>query len=115
MARRTLPQNSAQAYYPGDAYVDVVGDDLYDIRGKAEWAAADALYEAHPKKPFSFPEWGLWGLDDPDFVKTMAAFVRTHPRVEMLAYFESKPGSIYDLGTKPKSAKAYRELIAPLG
>jgi hypothetical protein len=34
-----LPGNSAQAYYPGDAYVDVVGNDLYYIRGKAEWAA----------------------------------------------------------------------------
>ena len=28
-----VPGNSAQAYYPGDAYVDVVGDDLYDIPG----------------------------------------------------------------------------------
>ena len=34
-----IPGNSAQAYYPGDAYVDVVGDDLYDLRGKAEWDA----------------------------------------------------------------------------
>src|SRR5581483_751481 len=51
-----VPRNSAQAYYPGDAYVDVVGDDLYDIRGKAEWAAADALYKAHTTKPFAFPE-----------------------------------------------------------
>ena len=50
-----IPGNSAQAYYPGDAYVDVVGDDLYDIRGKAEWDAAKALYKAHPGKPFSFP------------------------------------------------------------
>jgi len=37
------PGNRAQAYYPGDAYVDVVGNDLYDIRFKAEWAANDAL------------------------------------------------------------------------
>jgi hypothetical protein len=38
-----LPGNTAQAYYPGDAYVDVVGDDLYDIRGHgATWKAADA-------------------------------------------------------------------------
>ena len=32
-----LPGNTAQAYYPGDAYVDVVGNDLYNIGGKAEW------------------------------------------------------------------------------
>lgn len=110
-----LPGNSAQAYYPGDAYVDVVGDDLYDIRGKAEWPAAAALYKAHPGKPFAFPEWGLWGIDDPAFVEKMATFVKTHGRTEMLAYFESVPGSVFDLASKPKSKAAYRRLISPLG
>jgi hypothetical protein len=107
--------NSAQAYYPGDAYVDVVGDDLYDIRGKAEWPAAEVLYRAHPSKPFAFPEWGLWGVDDPDFVIKMGSFVRSHPRVELLAYFESAPGSVFDLATKPKSRAAYRTYISTLG
>jgi len=110
-----LPGNSAQAYYPGDAYVDVVGNDLYDIRGKAEWAANERLYKAHPRKPYSFPEWGLWGIDDPAFVKKMGQFVRTHPRTEMLAYFESVPGSIFDLATKPQSKAAYRQVITTLG
>jgi hypothetical protein len=110
-----LPGNSAQAYYPGDAYVDVVGDDLYDIRGKAEWPAAEALYRAHPSKPFSFPEWGLWGIDDPAFVRKMAQFVRTHRRVELIAYYNSKPGSIFDLESKPASRAAYRAAILPLG
>jgi hypothetical protein len=41
--------------------------------------------------------------------------VKTHRRTEMLAYFESVPGSIFDLGTKPKSRAAYRALITPLG
>jgi hypothetical protein len=110
-----VPGNSAQAYYPGDAYVDVVGDDLYDIGGKAEWPAAAALYNAHPSKPFGFPEWGLWGLDDPGFVRTMAQFVRSHPRVRLLAYFNSEAGSTFDLATKPLSRAAYRSLIVPLG
>jgi hypothetical protein len=110
-----IPGNSAQAYYPGDAYVDVVGDDIYDIRGKAEWDAANALYKAHPRKPFSFPEWGLWGVDDPVFVKTMGTFVRTHKRTEMLAYFDAVPGSVFDLATKPASRAAYRQYITTLG
>jgi hypothetical protein len=110
-----VPGNAAQAYYPGDAYVDVVGDDLYDIGGKAEWAAADALYRAHPNKPFSFPEWGLWGLDDPGFVEEMARFVATHPRTELIAYYSGRPGSIFDLASKPRSLAAYRHVIAPLG
>lgn len=110
-----IPGNSAAAYYPGDAYVDVVGNDLYDQKGKAEWDANEALYKAHPGKPYSFPEWGLWGLDDPDFVRHMGQFVRTHPRTEMLSYFESVPGSIFDLETKPKSRAAYRAVITTLG
>jgi len=110
-----VPGNAAQAYYPGDNYVDLVGNDLYDIKGKAEWGANEALYKAHPSKPYSFPEWGLWGIDDPAFVKKMADFVRTHKRTEMLAYFESVPGSIFDLQTKPLSKTAYRRYITPLG
>ena len=110
-----VPGNRAQAYYPGDAYVDVVGNDLYDIGFKAEWAANDRLYKAHPNKPYAFVEWGLWGIDDPEFVRHMATFVRTHGRVELLSYFNAKRGSIFDLASKPKSLAAYRSLIPKLG
>ena len=107
--------NSASAYYPGPAYVDVVGNDLYHIRGKAMWSAADALYRAYPRKPHAFPEWGLWGLDDPAFIRRMATFVRTHPRVELISFYESERGSIFDLASKPRSRAAYRCYITPLG
>lgn len=110
-----LPGNSAAAYYPGDRYVDVVGNDLYFIRGKAEWAANERLYKAHPSKPYAFPEWGLWGLDNPGFVEQMARFARTHKRLELLAYYNGRPGSVWDLGSKPNARAAYRRLIAPLG
>jgi hypothetical protein len=111
-----VPGNSAQAYYPGDAYVDVVGNDLYDIRGHgATWKAAEALYRAHPSKPYAFPEWGIWGFDDPQFVRDMAKFVRTHKRVEFVAYNSGRPGSPWDLANKPASRAAYRALITPLG
>jgi hypothetical protein len=110
-----IAANSAQAYYPGDAYVDVVGNDLYDIRGKAEWAAAEALYSAHPGKPYSFPEWGLWGIDDAGFVSQMAQFVRSHSRTELIGYYSGQTGSIFDLASKPRSLAAYRQLISTLG
>jgi hypothetical protein len=111
-----VPGNRAQAYYPGDAFVDVIGNDLYDIKGHgATWAAAEALYKAHPSKPYAFPEWGLWGFDDPKFVRDMATWVRSHRRVEFLAYFSGRPGSVWDLATKPQSRAAYRALITPLG
>ena len=44
----------------------------------------------------------------------MGKFVREHRRTEMLAYFQSKPGSIFDLGNKPKSRAAYRDVITTL-
>jgi hypothetical protein len=111
-----LPANAANAYYPGDPYVDVVGDDLYDIAGHgATWDAAARLYESHPSKPFSFPEWGVWGFDDPQFIRDMASWVGSHRRVEFLAYFEGNPGAVWDLATKPRSRAAYRALITPLG
>ena len=45
----------------------------------------------------------------------MAQFVKTHRRVELLSWFDSKPGSIWDLGSKPESRAAYRRFIVPLG
>ncbi len=111
-----LPGNSANAYYPGNAYVDVVADDLYDIAGHgATWAAAQKLYDSHPTKAFGFGEWGLWGIDDPAFIHEMAGWVRTHHRLVLLAWFNYSPGSIWDLRDKPRSAAAYRKYISPLG
>ena len=110
-----LPGNSAQAYYPGNRYVDVVANDLYDIDGKAEWAANDRLYRAHPAKLYAIAEWGLWGIDDPAFVRRMGGWARTHRRLILLSWFESQAGSIFDLANKPASRAAYRRYISPLG
>lgn len=109
-----IPANAPQAYWPGGKFVDVVGDDLYDRGGKVEWRAAKALYRRYRNKPYAIPEWGLWGTDDARFVYRMARFVRTHRRVELIAYFQSKPGSIFDLASKPRALSAYRRAIAPL-
>jgi hypothetical protein len=110
-----LAKNSANSYYPGDQYVDVVANDLYDIRFKAEWDANLALFRSHPSKPYAIGEWGLWGIDDPAFVRHMASFVSGHPRVEAIVYYKSLRGSLFDLGSKPKSLAAYKRYIVPLG
>ena len=110
-----IPANAAAAYYPGDAYVDVVANDLDDQGFKAAWEANDKLYAAHPGKPYAIGEWGLWGIDDPPYVERMAAFVRTHGRIEFVSYFNSKPGSLWYLASKPRSRAAYRRVITPLG
>lgn len=105
--------NTPAAYYPGDAFVDVYGPDTYDL-GSVDWNAVERLYRAHPRKGFAFPEWGMT-LDDPGFVGRMAAFVRSHPRVEALSFYAGRPGGTYDLANKPRARAAYRRLITPLG
>jgi hypothetical protein len=109
-----IPANSAEAYYPGDAYVDVVANDLYGQRFNAAWDANERLYDAHPNKPFGIAEWGLWSIDDPEYVERMATFVKTHARVVFLAYYSGRPGSPWDLASKPRSREVYRRLITSL-
>jgi hypothetical protein len=33
----------------------------------------------------------------------------------LAVYYSGRPGSVFDLATKPRSLAAYRRLIAPLG
>jgi hypothetical protein len=111
-----IKANSAAAYYPGDNYVDVVANDLYDFGRGVEWEANLDLYRAHPDKPYAIGEWGLGpGIDHPDFVQKMANFVSGHSRVETIVYYRSQNGSTFDLGSKPKSRAAYERYILPLG
>jgi hypothetical protein len=108
--------NPASRYYPGDGCTDMVGNDMYSSSpGGGSFEANQALYDAHKNKPYSLPEWGLQGVDDPQFVQRICDFVKTHRRTQMAAYYESKPGSPYDLGTKPKSKAVYRTCVRPLG
>ena len=110
-----IPANSAQAYYPGDRYVDVVGDDIYDKNGRYEYDAMVALYKAHPTKPYAIGEFGLWGTDDPAFIRKIAYFLRNYKRTELAIYYESESGSIFDLSSKSSSRSAYRRYLTPLG
>lgn len=115
-AHPDVPGNQPAQYYPGDAYVDVVGGDVYKTASNVgHLTALEALYAAHPNKPFSIPEWGLDSVDDPDFVRRVADFIRTHPRTEVAIYFNGRAGSRFDLATKPRSRAAYARLVAPLG
>ena len=110
--------NAAANYYPGAAYVDVEGGDIYDERltDTAPWAGLEKLFDAARGrgKPFSVPEWGLIGVDDPAFIRHMCSFAKTHAATEVLAYYNSVPGSPFDLGSKPGSREAYRACMTPL-
>ena len=114
-----IAANAAQNYYPGPAYVDVDGGDIFEetLGDTAPWRDLEALYTASGShhRPFSIPEWGLFTVDDELFVKHMCTFLKTHPRTEEAGFFESKPGSILDLAPKPKSRGVYQDCITPFG
>src|SRR5918996_4487500 len=107
-------RNRVAAYYPGNKFVDVVGNDLYDIRYRAAWEANEKLYADYPRKPYAIGEFGLWGIDNPSFIRRMRKFVKEHRRTQVIVYYERKKGSIFDLGSKPNSRAAYRTYITPL-
>src|SRR3954452_12297425 len=108
--------NAPSNYYPGNSYVDVAGGDIYGENGVAPFSGLESLYSLARQhgKPFSVPEAGLTDRDDPAFVRQLCSFVETHPATELFAYYDSKPGSRWDLGTKPQSRAAYQQCITPL-
>ena len=86
----------AETVYPGDAYVDIIGLDIYNTtwnpttpeqrwrikRDHAHGLAWHRAFAAQHDKPVSFPEWGTGkrpdgrgGGDDPHFMDQMAAWL----------------------------------------
>jgi len=102
--------NHPRDYWPGAGYVDYLGDDLYEIRGRASWSTMDVLYKTY-RKPFVIAEWAPWGYDSPGFITHMFSWVRSHSRTIGLIYFDrgwSHGGSTFALKTKPRSLAVYR-------
>ena len=105
----------AQEFYPGDAFVDMVGNDIFaNRRGVASHAANEALYRAHPGKPYALAEWGL-AVDDPGFVRKICSFLKTTSRTRLAVFYDARPRSRYDLGSKPEARAEYRRCITPIG
>jgi hypothetical protein len=107
-----LARNHPRHFWPGGAYVDWVGTTWYSPYKRS--AAMDALYRgrAWRDKPFVFAEWGIWGPDDPGFVRQFFSFLRSHPRVRMAVYYQSaslKPE--FRLATHPRSRAALRRAV----
>jgi hypothetical protein len=116
-ARPMIAANAWARFYPGDAAVDVVGNDMYG--SSAGWSAPQnaelyAFARRHGK-PYAFPEWGLERDDAPEFVQYICDFIRNHAAIELAAYYEAKAGSRYDLGPRPQSRTRYRGCLTPLG
>ncbi len=106
----------ANEFYPGNTYVDMVGNDMYaSTRGVASYTANEQLYRRHASKPYALPEWGLQGIDDETFVRRICTFLKTRARTRLAAYYEARPGSPFDLASKPKSRAEYKRCVTPIG
>ena len=129
----TVADGPTEAVYPGDDVVDVIGLDIYN----QSWPAlADPAarwqyllqhrtglswhrdFAASHGKPRSFPEWGTGtrpdghgGGDDPDFIRTMLAWMQTGGPVAYACYWNYR-ASDYDAkvtdGRLPRAAAALR-------
>lgn len=133
MINRSLDPGPA---YPGDAYVDIIGNDAYDQSWAPNWTDPAARWNdikngsfgiqwqlnfaAAHNKPVSFPEWGLFirpdghgGGDTPSYITRMAE-VFSASNVAYQAYFEfNAPDGQHDLqsGLFPNGAAEYRRLF----
>jgi endoglucanase len=85
---------SGLAYYPGDAYVDDIGVDIYDRRGEGFQAMLQEAYHAYDgiNKPFIIGETGALGTADQATFLTAstATLLRTSfPKVAGIVYFDA--------------------------
>jgi len=98
--------------YPGNAYVDFVGTDVYDNEPWSTELSQTwglnwlATFSAQQGKPICFPEWGLGSNgDDPAFIGDMASWFRTN-HVAWASYFAADGHDITD-GSFPSSLAAF--------
>jgi hypothetical protein len=120
--------------YPGNGYVDFIGDDVYDESCASDptpqgswkslltataglnWASR---FAASHGKPVVIPEWGIDGAtsgscglgDDPYFIDKMAAWLTTHAAAFSIYFdFDAGDGShrLQD-AAYPKSLAAFRQ------
>jgi hypothetical protein len=119
-------------YYPGNAYVDLVGISLYDqsryplppVGSPGRWHALVSepmglseiyAFAAQHGKPLSIPEWGTVTTqgDDGNYVADVGAFVASH-NVAYQAWLDSGAPTIYPLSRTeaPRSVASYVRAIS---
>jgi beta-mannanase len=130
---RDIPFSS---YYPGNAYVDIIGMDAYDsgmpgnpqtqpTRWNAEYTEGGGLaslvsFASSNGKPISLPEWGLadtadGGIgDDPYYVQQMVNLIGSTSIVYQ-SYFDPGTSGIPTIESEPNSWPIYKNAFGPNG
>ena len=118
------------AAYPGDAYVDVIGMDVYYEPWKGDKAPygpdvwkklyGDILTEhlefaKSRGKPVSYAEWAVGAVDEPAFIADFHTWLLSLPssgpgRLLYASYF-NMPKAEYNLSNYPRTAATFRQLF----
>ncbi len=120
------PGNAMTAYYPGDTYVDWVGEDDYNYGGTLGHSGGwnDFTSQLQPlygtfatRKPIMIGEMGsadgIPGHDKGQWITTMAAQVKAdYPDVQALVWFDVKYDADWRFDTSPGSSQAFRAWLA---
>jgi len=97
-------------YWPGRRWVDWVGTDFYSQY--PYWKDLNRFYAGKFWRgmPFSLSEWGVFGEDEPRFVKQLVAWTAKRTRVRMFVYYDGfGPGqNPYDLRLYPRTTNTLR-------
>jgi hypothetical protein len=129
-------QIPAQKVYPGDAYVDVIGLDVYNewwssadrdpvrrwstLMNKDNGLAWHAAFARQHGKPISFPEWGTGtrpdghgGGDDPYFIQQMRRWISANNVLYHNYWDYAAPdyNSKLSGGRLPKAGAMFRQLF----
>ena len=103
--------NAPAKYFPGFRYVDWVATDIYSRY--TDFGALRRFYRAYARrKPFAITEFGVWGEDDPAFVRRLVRWVRTHRKTKMLVYYQDFGGSNpFRIQGHPRSESALKRAL----
>jgi hypothetical protein len=127
------------AAYPGDAFVDYIGTDVYDQGWGTGWNDAklrwrtilaqpyglqwQRKFAADHKKRLTFPEWGLsarsdghGGGDNPYFIQQMLDWIRTNDVAYALYFDYDAPDGRHSIssGQFPRAAAMFKAQIQAL-
>ncbi len=117
------PENRMEAYYPGDAYVDVLALDGYnwgDTRPWSSWRSFDTIFAAPYARITAIGPQPVWltelastdvGGDKGAWVRDMFD-TRSFPRIEALVWFNENKETDWRVDSSAATLEAFREGLA---
>ena len=81
-------------------------------RGNGGVGKGGGAFAKGKNKPFALTEWGLWGEDQPKYVKKVFRFMKQRDYADMLIYYQDFGSSNeFRIQNFPRSKKALKKKI----